>query len=204
MTNNSQSKLQSTLEDTQPTRRRRPDNATGGFDRAQLETLLHQARTARDSDQALEYMQRAVDMLPDDPRVQSNVQLTMFDKLSRDAFLAFLAETDRRYVITFRDSRPFSVPKARNEPEPYPPAHRTEAERALRMMWWMILGLIPAGLVTLILSPLALRHGIRALKRDYRDPQQHRMAWAGIFMALFLGTLAAFFAALLVLHVFLG
>ncbi len=192
------------LEETQPGRRRRPVDTSGGVDREQLEMLLHRARTAQTGDQALEYMQRAVEMLPDDPRVQSSVQLSMFEKLNSDAFLAFLAETDRRYVITFRNSRPFFVPKARNEPEPYPVAHRTEAERAMRMMWWMILGLIPAGVVTVILAPVALRHGIRALQRDYRDPQQHRMAWAAIFMALSLGLLGAFFTALLVLHLYLG
>jgi hypothetical protein len=192
-----------TLADTQPTRRRTGD-PTDSVNRAQLEALLHKARTAGDRDTALEYVQRAVDLRPDDPRVLSSVQLSMFDKLSSDAFLAFLAETDGRYVITFRNSRPFSVPKARNEPEQYPPQHRTEAERAMRMMWWMILGLVPAGVGAVILSPLALRHGIRALQRDYKDPQQHRMAWAAIFVALSLGLLGAFFSALLVLHLLLG
>ncbi len=194
---------ESSLEETQPSRRHnRPGD---GVDRARLEMLLHQARTARDDDEALEYVQRAVDMLPDDPRVQSTAQLGMFNKLSRDAFLAFLAETDKHYVIQFRDSRPFSVPKARNRAEVYPPTiRRTEAERALRMMWWMILGLIPAGLGAVILSPIALRHGIRALQQNSRDPQQHRMAWAAILVALALGLIGVFFSALLALHVLIG
>ena len=91
--------------------------------------LLHQARTAPDGDAALEYMQRAVDLGPDDPRVQSSVQLSMFNKLRADAFVAFLAETGNRYVITFRNSRPFTVPKARKEPEPYPPASVVQSVR---------------------------------------------------------------------------
>ncbi len=192
------------LEETQPSRRRQTDDPSDWAGRAQVETLLHKARTAPDSDQALAYVQRAVDLVPDDPRVQSTVQLNLFDKLSSDAFLAYLAETDRRYVISFRDSRPISVPKARNDPEPYPPKHRTEAERAMRMMWWMIIGLAPAGLVTIILSPLALRHGIRSLRRESQDPEQHRLAWTAIFMALILGALGVFFSALLLLHMLLG
>ncbi len=189
------------IADTQPTKRRNPGD---GFDRGRLEQLLHQARTARSSEEALEYAQRAVDMLPNDPRVQSTVQLRLFDKLNQDAFLGFLAETDSRYVVEFRDSRPFSVPKARAEPEPYPPIRRTEAEKALRMMWWMILGLIPAGVGAIILSPIALRHGIRSLQTENRDPRQHRLAWMAIFVALGLGVLGVFFAALLLLHLLLG
>ncbi len=191
------------IADTQPTKRRNPGD---GADRGRLEMLLHQARTARSPEEALEYVQRAVDMLPNDPRVQSAVQLRMFDKLSHDAFLGFLAETANRYVVEFRDSRPFSVPKARAEPEPYPPVRRTEAEKALRMMWWMILGLIPAGLGAIVLTPFALRHGIRSLQNtaESRDPRQHRLAWMGILVALALGVLGVFFAALLLLHLLLG
>ncbi len=188
------------LEDTQPRRLPRPDD---GAERARLEMLLHQARTASDGDQALEFVQRAVEMHPEDPRVQSHVQLRLFEKLGSDAFLAFLAETEQRYVISFRRSRPISVPKARAEPEPYPPSQRTEAEKALRMMWWMLLGLVPAGIGAVVLSPFAIWHGVRALQRDGHDLRQERMAWAAIFVALGLGILGAFFTALLVLHLLL-
>ncbi len=191
-----------TLADTQPGKGRAGND--GRDSRERLESLLHEARTAPDGDTALEYVQRAVDLRPDDPRVQSTVQLNVFRKLSSDAFLAFLAETGNRYVVTFRNSRPFAVPKAWNAPEPYPPVHRTEAERALRMMWWMILGLIPAGLGAVILSPLAIGHALRALRRDYRDPTQHRMAWMALIVALALGLLGIFFAGLLLLHVYIG
>ncbi len=200
---NNPPRSEASIADTQPTKRRNPGESV---DRGRLEMLLHQARTARSPEEALEYVQRAVDMLPNDPRVQSTVQLRLFDKLSNDAFLGFLAETANRYVVEFRDSRPFSVPKARAEPEPYPPVRRTEAEKALRMMWWMILGLIPAGLGAIVLTPLALRHGIRSLQSDTenRDPRQHRIAWMGILVALALGVLGVFFAALLLLHLLLG
>ncbi len=191
------------LADTQPNRRVVPNPPTGGADRKQLDLLLREARTANSPDQALQYLERAVAMVPDDPRVQSTVQLGLFDKLGSDAFLAYLAETDRRYVIAFRDARTFTVPKARNEPEQYPPKRRTEAERAMRMMWWMLLGLIPAGLGAIVLSPMAIRQGVRALQRDGKDPQQHRLAWAAIIASFILGALGIIFGALLLLHVLL-
>ncbi len=191
------------LEETQPSRRRQANPSQDGADRNQLNMLLREARTASNPDQALQYLERAVALVPDDPRVQSTVQLGLFDKLGSDAFLAYLAEADRRYVVAFRDARTFSVPKARNDPEQYPPAHRTEAERAMRMMWLLLLGLIPAGIGTLILSPVAIRHGIRALQQNSNDPQQHRLAWAAIVTSFVLGVLAIFFGALLLLHVLL-
>ncbi len=192
------------LEETRPNPRvARSASTDGGPDRKQLDLLLREARTARDPDQALQYLERAVAMVPDDPRVQSTVQLSLFDKLSSDAFLAYLAETDRRYVIAFRDARTFTVPKARNEPEQYPPKRRTEAERAMRMMWWILLGLIPAGLGAIVLSPMAIRQGVRALQRDGKDPEQHRLAWAAIITSFFLGLLGIVFGALLLLHVLL-
>ena len=190
------------LADTQPSRARAAMPSSN--DRTQLDLLLRQARTASDSDQALQYLERAVAMLPDDPRVQSTVQLSLFDKLSSDAFLSFLAETDKRYVIAFRNARTFTVPKSRNQPEQYPPARRTEAERAMRMMWLLLLGLIPAGLGAIILSPVAIGHGIRALQQGNNNSQQHRLAWAAIVMALVLGMLGIFFGALLLLHVLLA
>jgi hypothetical protein len=166
--------------------------------------LLHQARTAPDSDAALEYVQQAVDMLPDDPRVQASAQLRVFEKLNSDAFLAFLAETDKQYVIKFRNSRPFSVPKARGPQELYPPLKRNDGERALGMMWWMILGLIPAGLGAVILAPFVLRRAVVALQQESRDGREHRMAWTAILLALTLGSLGVLFTALLTIHLFLG
>lgn len=202
MRDNNTYRPESTLADTRPTRPRTNDANTPS--RAGLETLLHQARTASNSDTALEYMQRAVDLQPDDPRVLSSVQLSVFNKLRSDAYLAFLAETDGRYVIQFRNSRPFTVPKARNEQQLYPPARRTDAERASSMMWWMILGLVPAGLGAIILSPFAIRSAVRALQHGPLDQHQYRTAWMAILIALVLGLLGVFFAALLLLHFMLG
>jgi hypothetical protein len=192
---------ETSLEETQPGRKRTPDDSA---ERSSLEMMLHRARTAPDGDAALEHMQHAVELMPDDPRVQASVQMSVFQKLNSDAFLAFVAEMDKRYVISFRGSRPFSVPKARADQEAYPPARRSEAERALGMMWWMMLGLIPAGLGAMMLSPFALRHGILALQRAGTDAQEERMAWIAIFVTLVLALLGVFFAALLVIHLLLG
>ncbi len=70
----------------------------------------------------------------------------------------------------------------------------------MTMMWWLLFGLVPAGLGALILSPFAIRRGIAGLQRDSEDPRQHRMAWTAIIIVFLLGLLGAVFAALLLLH----
>ncbi|HTP01468.1 MAG TPA: hypothetical protein VMJ64_08850 [Anaerolineales bacterium] len=189
---------QQSLAETQPGKPHNPGAEPRGRER--LEELLHDARTAPSTDLALEYMQQAVDIKPNDPRVISGVQLSVFNKLRSDPFVAYLAEADGRYVIRFRNSRPFTVPTARNEQEYYPPPRRTDSEKAMAMMWWILFGLIPAGLGAIILSPFAIRRGMIGLQRDSADPRQHRMAWTAIFLAFVLGLIGLLFGALLLLH----
>jgi hypothetical protein len=171
-----------------------------GVPQEDVETLLKASRGAQDPHTALEYAQRAIDALPDDPQVQENVQRSVFCKLNQDAFVAFLAETDKHYVITFRNSRPIVVPKARTQPEIFPAPKRTEGERALGMLWWLIVGLLPAGIGALILSPLTAGRAVDILWRKDMDAREKRLAWVTIFLAGVLGLLGMFFSLLLVLH----
>jgi hypothetical protein len=168
--------------------------------RADVERALKASRGAKDPQVALEYAQRAADVLPDDPQVQASVQRGIFRKLNHDAFIAFLAETEKHYVITFRNSRPVVVPKARAEPEIFPPPRKTEGERVLGMLWWVILGLLPAGIGALILSPLTMGSAIDVLLKRGLDVREKRLALVTVFLAGFLGLLGMFFALLLILH----
>jgi hypothetical protein len=122
------SRPNSTRRAAQPVGGRRPEDGT---ERDTLEMLLRQARTASHGDEALEYVQRAVDMLPDKPRVRATAQLRVFENLNSDAFLAFLIETEKEHVIKFRNSRAFSAPKTRGPQGLYPPPIRREGACAL-------------------------------------------------------------------------
>jgi hypothetical protein len=170
------------------------------FTRDDIQRVLKASRGARDSHLALEYAQRAADVLPDDPQVQESVQRGIFKKLRQDAFVAFLAETEKHYVITFRNPRPVVVPKARAQPEIFPEGQKTEGERVLGMLWWVILGLLPAGIGALILSPLTMGSAIHILRRRNMDAREKRLAWVTVFLAGVFGLLGMFFTLLLVLH----
>jgi hypothetical protein len=165
-----------------------------------IQALLNASRSAQDPHTALEYAQRAVDALPDDPQVQESVQRSIFSTLKQDAFVAFLAETEKHYVITFRNSRPVVVPKARTQPEVFPDRKQTDGERAQSMLWWVVLGLLPVGIGTLILSPLTIGHAIDVLWRGGTDSREKRLALVSMVLAGILGLFGMLFTLLLVLH----
>jgi hypothetical protein len=168
--------------------------------KAEIQALLEASRAAKDPEVALEYAQRAADASPDDPKVLKSVQAVVFDKLDEDAYIAFLAETDKHYVITFRNSRPLVVPKARAEPDVFPRERQSPGDHALTSIWWLLLGLVPAGIGAMILSPLAMSRGIEVLAHRHQKPRDKKLAWVTILLAGLLGCLGMVFSLLLVLH----
>ena len=167
----------------------------------QVATLLKASLEAADDETALEYAQRAADALPDDPQVQESVQRSIFNRLNNDAFVAFLAETHKHYIITFRNARPVVVPKSRTQPEIFPVKKQTDGEHTVGMLWWLLLGLVPVGIGALVLSPLIVGYALDVLWRNGIEPREKRMAWVAVFLAAMLGLLGMFFTLLLVLHV---
>ncbi len=165
-----------------------------------VDEWLQMSRGAQDPQTALEYAQRAVDARPEDPVVQQSLLQLITEKLARDPFVAFLAETDRSYIVTFRNSRPIVVPKARANPETFPSLVPTEAERLLGLLWWAVLGLLPAGLGALAVGLIVVRRSLRILTRPHVEPREERLAWLAIFLGSALGLLGEFFALLLILH----
>lgn len=170
--------------------------------RNEIDHLIKTSLEAQDHHTRLEYAQRAADALPDDPQVQESVQRSVFATLNQDAFVAFLTETDKHYMITFRNPRPIMVPKARMKPEIFPKRKGTDGERAQGMLWWMLLGLLPVGIGALILSPLTMGHAIDILLRKDTNslPREKRLAWVSIFLAGMFGILGMFFTLLFILH----
>ena|SRR5688572_23448248 len=166
-----------------------------------VEALIRNSRKSQNPHVALEYAQRAADVMPDDPKVQESLQRSVFSRLNKDAFVAFLAETDKHYVITFRNSRPVVIPKVRAQPEVFPHPSRTEGEHALGMIWWVLPGLVPTGLGALIMSPLTAGRAISVLLQPGLDSHEKRLACTTIVLSGILGVLGMLFALLLVLHI---
>jgi hypothetical protein len=166
----------------------------------EADDLLRLSSTARDTQEALEYAQRAVELSPDDAGAHGALQRAMLARLNQDAFVAFLAETANTYVVHLRQPRPLVVPKTRAQPEKFPPDKRTPGEHLWVLVWWQILGLVPAGVGALLLSPLVFQRSLAALNKPELTPHDRKLAMSALGATIALGLLGAAFTLLLILH----
>jgi len=165
-----------------------------------VEQWLQLSANAPDPQAAMEYAQRALGAQPNNPRVHQSVQRCVLDRLNQDAFVAFLAETSEHYLVRLRTVQPVMMPKVRAQAEVFPDGDRTRGERALSKVWWLVLGLIPAGVGTLILSPWVAVKAWQALSQNGADAREQRLGWLSLGLTLVLAGLGAFFSLLLLLH----
>ncbi len=165
-----------------------------------VDTCLEMSRNSKDPHIALEYIQRAIDLTPDDSRVHAMLLNLLRTRLNEDPYILFLAETEKNYIVTFRHARPIIVPKTRGESEIFPSRAKTDGERLLGMIWWMALGLVPAGLGAVILFPSVMTGAFDVLTRRGAVPRDQRMAWVALVLACMLGGGGIILSFLLFLH----
>ncbi len=171
-------------------------------DPANADAWLRLSYATPDPYQALEYVQRAVELKPNDPAIQSGLRYILFNRFKQDPFVEFLAETDRDYVITLRGSRPVVVPKRRKRSEIFPPAKLSEGQRVAGMLGWEALGIIAAGAGALILAPVVIQRAYRLLNTRGLEPVEQRRALLTLIFAAGLGLLGEAIFALFLLHWF--
>jgi hypothetical protein len=183
-------------EAARPTQPKRPAPVTT----METDDLLKLSSGARDVQQALEYAQRAVELNPDDARAHGALQRAMLAKLNQDAFVTFLAETAKTYVVHLRQPRPLVIPKTRAQPEVFPPDKRTPGEHLWVLVWWLILGLVPAGVGALLFSPVVFQRSLAVLNKPDLTPRDRKLAMSALGVTIALGLLGAAFTLLLILH----
>lgn len=155
---------------------------------------------AQDPRLALEYVQRAVDLKPDDLAIQAGLCYILFTRLKDDPYVEFLAETDKNYVVTVRNSRPVVIPKSRANSEIYPPPRLTDAERVAQLVGWMALGLVPAGLGAFVLAPVVIRRAWGLLRKGELPVRDRRIALVSLALASCIGLAGEVLFGLLLLH----
>lgn len=124
---------------------------------------------------------------------------TMQQLLRKDAFLGYQGETDVIYKIRTLDEFQFIHPKDRAMAELFPPQNVPPARSAINWMGWAVVGLIPAGLGTLIIAPLAMIAAIKLLSQKVESIDRRR-AWIVIIGAIVLWLIALVFIFILTLH----
>ncbi len=123
----------------------------------------------------------------------------MQQMLHQDAFLAYQGETTGFYQLRTPKDLQFAHPKDRAAPEPFPPPAPPPAQAAYRWLGWALVGMLPAGLGTLVCAPVAMLSAIRLL-RHQPGPADRRRAWFVLGAAIALWWAGLGYSVLLILH----
>jgi hypothetical protein len=94
--------------------------------------------------------------IPDSAPARQALGRSLQALLQQDAYLAYRGETARSYRLSTAAGFEFLHPKDRAPVEPFPPSVPSPAGRAFTWLAWSLLGLIPAGLGTLVCAHIAL------------------------------------------------
>ncbi len=104
-------------------------------------------------------------LAPSDAHVKEQMYHRVRDLLKQDPFLAYLEETEQLYRVRNNSELVLTIAKDRAIPEKFPPHWSAPIRSGFRLMKWTILGLIPAGLGTLIFAPLTAFRALGALNQ---------------------------------------
>jgi disulfide bond formation protein DsbB len=119
--------------------------------------------------------------------------------LRKDAFLAYQNETNDHYTVRTLEEFQFVHPKDRGMPDIFPRQGPAPARKAINWLGWSVVGLIPAGLGTLLCAPLAMLAAIRLLRQENSLSDRHR-AWVILGSGIVLWLVALVFLIILILH----
>src|SRR5436190_17894045 len=95
------------------------------------------------------------ELTPDHRDHHSLAFFALKDFLDRDPFLAYRGETPQLYHVANEDGMILSIPKRRTETIPYPDRPPGRLTVAYNWLTFAIVGLMLAGLGTLMFAPLA-------------------------------------------------
>lgn len=119
--------------------------------------------------------------------------------LRQDAFLAYVSETGDFYFVRTRAELEIAQPKDRAQTEAFPPPVPPPTRPAFRWLGLALVGLVPAGLGTLVCAPMAALAACRVLLGQ-GSRADRRAGWVVLWTASTLWLVALLFLALLVLH----
>jgi hypothetical protein len=120
-----------------------------------IEAWLWRAETAEALPEILACLSRVLLLDPQQPQARRRMYETFQRLLRQDAFLDYVGETDLHYQVHTNDGQSLAIPKDRAIPAPYPPPKEPPFQPAYRWLGWALLGLLLAGLGTLLCAPVA-------------------------------------------------
>lgn len=157
------------------------------------------AGAAETLDERISALNHVLELNPDNPNARQALYETMQKLLQRDPFLGYEGETETLYQIRTASEFQFVHPKDRMAAKLFPPSRLEPKQIAYRWLAACVIGLIPAGLGTLISVPFAI-HAAMKLLRESDDPVYHRQAQMVVWSAVVLLLVALLLVFLLLLH----
>jgi len=162
-------------------------------------SLVSLASTNKSLEEKVTALNQVLELNPENIVARQELYETMQKLLRKDAFLAYEGETDVSYEIrTFEDFQ-FIHPKDRAVVELFPSQNPLPTREAINWLGWSVVGLIPAGLGTLVTAPLAMRAGFKLLNQPVKLMDRRR-TWVVISCAIVLWLIALVFFFILILH----
>jgi hypothetical protein len=169
----------------------------------EITTQTSSSRNLADSGTTVEKSVTALNLVlelnPENVVARQELYETMQQLLRQDAFLAYQGETDVIYKIRTLAEFQFIHPKDRAMVELFPPQNSPPARTAIDWLGWSVVGLLPAGLGTLVCAPLAVIAAVKLLQQKIVLIDQRR-AWVVIIGASVLWLIALGFFFILILH----
>jgi disulfide bond formation protein DsbB len=136
---------------------------------------------------------------PQDAAARQALYETMQQMLRKDAFLAYQNETNDHYTVSTIADFQFVHPKDRAIPDIFPRREQAPSQKAINWLGWSLVGLIPAGLGTLVCTPLAIFAAIKVLLQK-NSVSDRRRAWVVLGSVIVLWLIALVFLIILILH----
>lgn len=165
----------------------------------QNEALPKLANPGHLLEESVTELTQELELNPQNAAARQALYETMQQMLRKDAFLAYQNETNDYYTVRTLAEFQFVHPKDRALPEIFPRLEPAPAHTAINWLGWSLVGLIPAGLGTLVCAPLAAFAAIKLLLQKNAISDRRR-AWVVLGSASVLWLIALVFLTILLLH----
>jgi hypothetical protein len=160
---------------------------------------LNPVNTSGTLETSLTELNQELEINPGNAAARQELYQTMQQMLRNDAFLAYQDETNDHYTIRTFAKFQFIHPKDRAMPDIFPRLAQAPSQNAMKWLAWSLVGLIPAGLGTLVCAPVAMLAAIKLLLQK-NSPNDRRRAWVVLGSVIVLWLLALVFLMILILH----
>jgi hypothetical protein len=163
---------------------------------------LSRAAESTTFEERLVNLSQAVSVAPGQPSTRQRMYETLKPYLARRPFLRYSHENALLYRVSTAEGMALNVAKDRAIVTPYPPPLKSSPLRPVfRWFRWSLLGLLVAGLGTLICAPMAARAAW--LVSHHASNPLHRKRASVIFVyALVLWLIALLLSGLFVIHLY--